>query len=124
MKSSSSPPPGTDREVSALVETLHRTSQRLEELTGGQLDSVVDRSGRWFLMRGVQEQLQRADTIRQAAVLDALPAHIALLDATGVIISVNESWRRFAPEDAARYWGQGVGANYLEACDNAPADNA
>ena len=31
----------------------------------------------------------------------ALPAHIALLDSRGVIVSVNEAWRRFAPAPTA-----------------------
>jgi signal transduction histidine kinase/ActR/RegA family two-component response regulator len=41
------------------------------------------------------------------ATLDALPAHIAVLDAAGEIIAVNKSWRQFA------------GANYLALCAQA-----
>jgi len=45
--------------------------------------------------------------------IDALSSHIAVLDENGVIITVNEAWRRFA--DANQYGGPnyGVGANYL-----------
>ncbi len=125
MKPGRVPPPGnTDDEVSALVETLHQTGQRLEELTGGELDSVVDRSGRMFLMRGVQEQLRQVEAARQAAILSALPAHIALLDAQGLIISVNEAWRHFGVENALHYPGHAVGINYLEICDKARGDHA
>ena len=34
-----------DEEV-ALVETLHKTTQRLQELTAGEIDSVLDPAGR------------------------------------------------------------------------------
>jgi PAS domain-containing protein len=79
------------------METLLKTGQRLEELTAGQVDTVVDRDGRTFLLRGTQEQLRQSENARQAAVLNALPAHIALLDTKGIIISVNDAWRRPSP---------------------------
>ena len=51
------------------------------------------------------------------AVLDALTAQIAVLDASGRIVEVNESWRRFARENAADPGlEQGVGFSYLDAC--------
>ena len=83
-------------EVATLIETLHKTGQRLEELTAGEVDAVADRDGRTFLLRPAQEQLRYSEAAKQAAILNALPAHIALLDPQGLIISVNESWRRFA----------------------------
>jgi hypothetical protein len=42
---------GPDGEISALIETLHQTSLRLEELTCGEVDAVADRDGRTFLLR-------------------------------------------------------------------------
>jgi hypothetical protein len=68
-------------EVSKLIATLHATGQRLEELTAGQVDAVADPQGRIFLLRQAQEQLRHIEEAKQAAVLNALPAHIALLDA-------------------------------------------
>ncbi len=49
-------------------------------------------------------------------ILDALPAHVALLDAQGAIIVVNHAWREFA---RLNLFGEnaGVGENYLEVCD-------
>ena len=35
-----------------------------------------------------------------ASILNALPAHIALIDRKGVIVSVNEAWRHFATANA------------------------
>lgn len=57
-----------------------------------------------------------ADRLRQA-VLDALSAQIAVLDATGRITAVNEAWRRFARENGGvREVEAGVGMDYLQAC--------
>jgi hypothetical protein len=41
-----------------LVEVLHETKQRLEEMTAGNVDAVVDRHGRTFLLRRHQKQLR------------------------------------------------------------------
>jgi PAS domain S-box-containing protein len=48
--------------------------------------------------------------------LDALSSHIAVIDETGVILSVNEAWRRFAEENQLRTPYYAVGTNYLDAC--------
>jgi len=51
------------------------------------------------------------------SVLDSLSAQIAVLDAKGVIIAVNEAWRQFAKENGLPASGRAMsGANYLEAC--------
>jgi len=55
-------------------------------------------------------------------VLNALTAHIAVLDADGVIVAVNEAWRRFAAENGAASPTAFVGTSYLSAC--APAEAA
>ena len=60
----------------------------------------------------------------QAAVLDALPAKIALIDASGTIESVNESWRLFADANRMHSPGHGVGVNYLEICESADGNDA
>ena len=80
---SSPPPDDANEEISALIETLHETEQRLEELTAGEVDTVADRDGRTFLLRRAQEQLRHSEAAKQAAILNALPAHIALLDTQG-----------------------------------------
>ena len=60
----------------------------------------------------------------ETAILNALPAQIALLDSHGIILSVNEAWRRFAAANARRGQGCGVGVNYPEICDKATGDDA
>jgi diguanylate cyclase (GGDEF)-like protein/PAS domain S-box-containing protein len=114
------PPLDHDDEVSELVEVLSKTGQRLEELTAGEVDTVVDREGRTLLLRGAQQQLHRSDLARQAAILNALPANIALLDNDGKIIAVNDSWRRFAAANRLQSGLEnGIGVNYLKICDGA-----
>jgi len=117
-------PEDANEEVSALIATLLETGQRLEELTGGEVDTVADRDGRTFLLRHAQEQLRHSEAAKQTAILNALPAHIALLDTQGLIISVNETWRRFACADAIQGPGHRIGVNYLEICDSARGDGS
>lgn len=74
--------------------------------------------------RKVAEQTaQQSQRFLQAA-LDALTAHIAILDENGVILTVNQSWRRFGQENGLEMPNHGVGANYLEMCDRAHGANA
>ena len=57
------------------------------------------------------------------SALDALSAHIAILDETGTIISVNRAWCRFA-ETNGYDSGCGVGTNYLMVCESAHGQHA
>ena len=107
------------QEIPELIEQLLVLEQRLEQLTGGEVDSVASRDGRTFLLRRAQEQLRHREVGRQAAILNALPAHIALLDTQGVIIHVNEAWRQFSIVNVLHAPGHGVGLNYLTICDQA-----
>jgi diguanylate cyclase (GGDEF)-like protein len=109
-------------EIAALVEVLQETEQRLGELTGGEVDTVADRKGRTFILRPAQEALRHAEAARQAAILNALPAHIALLDAQGVIISVNEAWRVYANPSEPQDPGHATGCNYLAVCAGSQGD--
>ncbi|MDW7710389.1 MAG: EAL domain-containing protein [Deferrisomatales bacterium] len=120
------PPPASDanEEVAALIETLHQAERRLEELTAGEVDTVADREGRTMLLRRSQDHLRHHEAAKQAAVLNALPAHVALLDAQGHISSVNEAWQRFAVANALRGPAYGIGLNYLDICDRARGGDA
>jgi two-component system NtrC family sensor kinase len=50
------------------------------------------------------------------STLDALSAHIAILDETGTILAVNAAWHRFADANGLADPAHGVGSNYLERC--------
>ena len=64
-------------------------------------------------------QLALTDGALQAAILDALPATIALLDSQGVLVAVNKAWRQFGEQnglDQACY--SGIGSNYLDVSES------
>ncbi len=52
-------------------------------------------------------------------VLNSLTAHIAVLDENGVIISVNEAWKKFATDNNSPDPDCYVGVNYLTVCETA-----
>lgn len=62
---------------------------------------------------------KHALAIRMSAILNTLPANIALLDAKGYIIEVNDAWRKFAEQDGFEGSNYGIGDNYLEISGNA-----
>jgi PAS domain S-box-containing protein len=55
------------------------------------------------------------------AALDALPAHIAILNSAGKIIAVNAAWREFGADNDLALADDGIGSNYLAACQRAVA---
>ena len=57
--------------------------------------------------------------IDAAALLDALPAHAAVLDEGGTIVAVNAAWRAFADANGLPHPSAGLGLNYLRTCDSA-----
>lgn len=54
-----------------------------------------------------------------AAAFEAMPSEAAVLDATGIIVLVNETWRDFGRRNGADEATCGVGRNYLDACQRA-----
>jgi len=111
-------------ELARLASVLCQTDTRLDELTSHEIDSVLDEHGHVFLLRHAQTHLRKNEAAKQAAIINALPAHIALLDAQGLIVSVNEGWRRFAGASMLHNPGWGVGLDYLRICDEASVADA
>jgi PAS domain S-box-containing protein len=114
---------GPGDKITGLVKTLHDTQRHLHKLTQGQVDAVLHPGGHAYLLHKAQAKLQenekalrdKAET--QLAILNAMPAHIALVDGTGMIVSVNEAWKKFARENVLQGSEFGVGENYLDICD-------
>jgi PAS domain S-box-containing protein len=117
-------PGGSTDDISSLIEVLHVTEQRLQELTAGEVDTVADRDGRTITMRRAQDHLRQSAAARQAAILDSLPALIALLDDQGLIVSMNEAWRHFSCANVLQGPNYEVGLNYLATCKSAPGGTA
>jgi signal transduction histidine kinase len=53
--------------------------------------------------------------------IDALSAHVAVLDELGVITAVNHAWKAFADAGGYRGANYGIGENYLGVCRSAGA---
>ncbi len=77
------------------------------------------------VVHDISEQQALEDALRESQVflqgiLDSVSSHIAVLDHHGVIVAVNEAWRRFARENHSelgqRVPNTEVGANYLDIC--------
>ena len=56
------------------------------------------------------------------SVLDALSAHIAVIDDSGHIVVANAAWHRYGETNGLDSETAGVGINYLEICDSASGE--
>jgi PAS domain S-box-containing protein len=87
---------------------------------------VTDEHGMTIRMYGTKQDVtdrkqadDRLGAMRDLvqASIDALPAHVAILDEHGTIQAVNTAWRRFAAAHEQGLAAFDVGANYLATCD-------
>jgi len=69
----------------------------------------------------LEESLSLQQSLAQtnAAILNALPVHVAMVDHRGNILSVNEPWKRFATANVFKGTNFGIGMNYLRVCAKA-----
>ncbi|MDB5860438.1 MAG: sensor histidine kinase [Ramlibacter sp.] len=109
--------PASAVEIARLVEQIREADERLDALLGGEVDSVTAGNGKTFLFQRAQEQLRLSETAHRDAIFAALPAHVALLDGQGVIVSVNAAWKKFAVENGMQGPGHGLGTSYLAVCN-------
>ena len=58
-------------------------------------------------------------TVLAADVLNSLTTHIAVLDSRGVIVLVNDAWKRFAQDNDSAVENGYIGTNYLAVCEDA-----
>jgi two-component system, NarL family, sensor kinase len=87
---------------------------RIVLLVGTARDVTIDREAR--------ERIESSQRLLQAT-LDALSAHIAILDEAGTIIAVNRAWHRFADSRNYATSDHGIGTNYVDTCHlAAPVD--
>lgn len=72
------------------------------------------------MKRGPENQRRVAPDDTEAllrSTLDALSAHIAVLDGDGTIVAVNEAWKSFARAAGLSATAGGLGMNYLSVCE-------
>ena len=77
----------------------------------------------------MEERRRSEETVLESqrflqSTLNALSAHIAILDEAGVIISVNEGWNKFARDNGHTKGCLSLGANYLDVCDRSRGKDA
>jgi PAS domain S-box-containing protein len=88
---------------------------------------VIDEAGKRFvggIAVDITEQMQVENAIREAerfarSTLDALCAHVAILDQDGVILATNRAWQQFALRSGSRSASFRIGSNHLKVCDAA-----
>jgi diguanylate cyclase (GGDEF)-like protein len=56
------------------------------------------------------------------AILEALPSHTAIVDRAGVVVAVNDGWRRFAEEHPSNTWRPPVGTHLPAALAESTAE--
>jgi PAS domain S-box-containing protein len=71
--------------------------------------------------RTVDASLPDSEAMQLHDIVEALAAHVAVLDGDGIIVSVNAAWKQFADANGMRTPGHGLGTSYLDACDVASA---
>ena len=93
------------------------------EIVGGPYE-LQGRRVMFVLVHDISERHRSEELLRESerfahATLDALSAHIAILDEKGTIMAVNLAWRTFARRNSKGNISVGEGANYLAVCDEA-----
>jgi PAS domain S-box-containing protein len=115
-------------EINALVRNLRTTELRLQKLMVGEVDAVIHPGGHAYLLHKAQKKLQQSEAVQrelaetQMAILNAMPANVALVDSHGVILTVNDAWQGFAAGNGMQGPDFFVGQNYLQICESATGD--
>ena len=96
-------------------------------LCGLMLSLVNTRAKARVIANALTEEIRARETSLKDSeafsrvILDSVSAEIAILDRSGVIVKVNDPWRRFALENSAEAGKPSpqaeVGANYFAVCD-------
>jgi PAS domain S-box-containing protein len=90
-------PPTTARDpqdgIAALVKTLYETHQRLQELTGGQVDAVLHPGGQSFMLQEAKEKLHESEE-RFRGLFAAAATGIAVSTPHGGYLQANAAYCR------------------------------
>jgi len=105
----------------------------ISAIRAGAQDYVVEKhlSGKALgrIIRHAVERYRQTACIRTRerllrSTLDALTAHVAVLDEAGMILTVNKTWRDFAAAANARPEAASEGVGYLGVCESTTGDDA
>jgi diguanylate cyclase (GGDEF)-like protein len=95
---------------------LDRVPKELSASQIGALEALGRQVVNQLELRKTASQLARAERFGRCT-MDALTAHIAILDEKGIIVAVNRAWREFAQANPGLGPSVELGGNYLAVCD-------
>ncbi len=105
-----------------IKEANKELEQRVEERTGelSQINQDLIAEGK---RREASEKKSSDSEIFTRAILNSLSAHIAVINAQGEIVAVNDAWKNLGGEDCAdeELSETGIGQNYLQVCRRSAA---
>jgi PAS domain S-box-containing protein len=90
---------------------LYNEKNKPYRMVGAMLDITERKNAEELLKNSFSEKQALAETM--ATILNTLPANIALLDAKGIIVEVNDAWRNFADTNGFIGSNYGIGDNYI-----------
>jgi len=100
------------------VDAAAQAAGASDYLVKGRLDApTLERAIRYTLAQSRQRTALAESQQFLQATLDALSAHIAVLDERGVVVAANAAWRRYAGQNKFPDEGYGLGMDYLAVCD-------
>jgi PAS domain S-box-containing protein len=120
----------TDSKQLRCRKKLKEAEAHLHKSIEDEVDAMRLPTGETVLLQEAQARLLRSETearrllATQTTILDALQAHIALIDGKGAILFVNEAWRQFAEGNALLDSNYCVGQNYIRICEQARGECA
>jgi PAS domain S-box-containing protein len=87
----------------------------------GKLDYLLVVSLETTARKAAEKALIESEMFARST-LDALSAHIAIVDDSGLILAVNKTWRKFADDNPPVSGNVCEGANYLDICDRSASE--
>lgn len=95
----------------------------LSESTLQALASIADGIALGIVRKQAEESLREARSFALSTI-NALSAHVCVLEDTGKILATNATWQRFAEANSSATLTAVAGENYLEVCDAAAGSDA
>jgi len=117
--------PVRDRELWATMEMAfhkYRADKLIQEKNRELTKEIAERQRVEDALKKSEQSLSRAYHFAEAT-LDALTAHVCVLDESGRILKVNKAWREFADVNSPSQTQYFIGSNYLSICDAAAQMN-
>ena len=114
---------GTLSEIAKLESYVASQEELLKVLEQSSLEQARKLEDALEERKRIEKALRNSERFLQS-VVDALSAHVAILDESGRIIATNKAWRRFASASCFEGEDCGIGMSYLHVCDSATGERS